>query len=221
MPNLHWQLFIQALAPSRPVTKLAAATITAAPATLSPGDLKVLRAMGYRDAADVAARVRELALSKGIHLPVPASAAGSIPSATGKTRQHRPLSSLEFPVANPLAEGARRPPPAGRAASAPRRRRNGPGPPRRRPPGPLTSPPLPGTMYRRGAPRPRRRYGGFVQDAQGPRPRPVLNRSGLRGCPAGARDRPATPTTGNLAAGQPGDAEGWRAPLVWALKSCR
>ena len=113
------QLFMHPLAPSRPVTKLGLATILAAPASPSPGDLAQLQAMGYQGAADVAARVKELALRTGIRLPVPASAA--VLSATDKALQHGSLTSLEFPVANPLAEGAQRPPTSGRAATSRRR----------------------------------------------------------------------------------------------------
>lgn len=109
------RLFMWSGAPSRPVTKLAIATVTAAPALLSPGDLETLRAMGYRGAADVAARVRELALRTGIRLPVPASLA------TGKGLQRKALRSLEFPVANPLDEGAQRPPTSSRAPTSRRR----------------------------------------------------------------------------------------------------
>lgn len=51
------------------VTKLALAAITAAPALLSDGDLVDLNRMGYRDAADVAGRIR----ASGQPLPIPAS----------------------------------------------------------------------------------------------------------------------------------------------------
>lgn len=49
--------------------KLALAAITAAPSSLSDGDLADLRRMGYRDADDVARRIRE----SGQQLPLPKS----------------------------------------------------------------------------------------------------------------------------------------------------
>ena len=107
--ELALQLGVWPGAPSRPVTKLAMATVTAAPGRLSPDDRALLQAMGYRDAADVARRVRELALRTGVRLPVPAS--------VGRNISPEALRSLEFPVANPLAEGGRRLPPDGRAAA--------------------------------------------------------------------------------------------------------
>jgi hypothetical protein len=54
----------------RPLTKLALAAISAAPAWLSEGDLADLHRMGYAGADDVADRIRK----SGQHLPVPASA---------------------------------------------------------------------------------------------------------------------------------------------------
>jgi hypothetical protein len=56
----RWQVCIEYVAPLRPFTKLMYAAITAAPGRLSAGDEAALREMGYRDAADVVARVRLL-----------------------------------------------------------------------------------------------------------------------------------------------------------------
>jgi hypothetical protein len=56
----RWQVLMEHVAPVRPFTKLMYAAITAAPTRLSAGDEAALREMGYRDAADVAARVRLL-----------------------------------------------------------------------------------------------------------------------------------------------------------------
>lgn len=56
----RWQVCMEHVAPRRPFTKLMYAAITAAPGRLSVGDEAALREMGYRDAADVAARVRLL-----------------------------------------------------------------------------------------------------------------------------------------------------------------
>lgn len=55
-----WRMMVTHAAPSGPVTKLAYASITAAPAVLSAGDAEALRDMGYEDAADVARRIRGL-----------------------------------------------------------------------------------------------------------------------------------------------------------------
>jgi hypothetical protein len=52
-----WRMMLEHAAPSGPVTKLAYASIVAAPARLSAGDAEALRDMGYRDAADVARRI--------------------------------------------------------------------------------------------------------------------------------------------------------------------
>lgn len=56
------------------MTKLAFASMAAAPARLSEGDLADLRAMGYRDAEDVAARIREHNRHAAVPLLVPLSA---------------------------------------------------------------------------------------------------------------------------------------------------
>jgi hypothetical protein len=53
----RWQMLVEHVAPSGPVTKLVYASITAAPSVLSDGDAQALRDMGYRDAADVARRI--------------------------------------------------------------------------------------------------------------------------------------------------------------------
>ena len=52
----------------KPLSKLALAAIAAAPSWLSEGDLADLHRMGYRDADDVAGRIRE----SGQQLPMPA-----------------------------------------------------------------------------------------------------------------------------------------------------
>ncbi|MET9260344.1 hypothetical protein [Amycolatopsis sp. NPDC004079] len=57
--SLFWQVCMQYVAPTRPVTKLAYAAVVAAPRLLSDGDASALRVMGYRDAADVARRIRQ------------------------------------------------------------------------------------------------------------------------------------------------------------------
>lgn len=57
----RWQVLMEHVAPVRPFTKLMYAEITAAPRRLSVGDEAALREMGYRDAADVAARIGRLA----------------------------------------------------------------------------------------------------------------------------------------------------------------
>lgn len=57
-----------------PLTKLAVAAIAAAPAWLSEGDLADLRSLGYRDAEDVADRIRRHNRRAPRPLPVPASA---------------------------------------------------------------------------------------------------------------------------------------------------
>jgi hypothetical protein len=54
----RWQVCMEHVAPRRPFAKLAYAAITAAPSRLSDGDESALREIGYRDAADVAARLR-------------------------------------------------------------------------------------------------------------------------------------------------------------------
>jgi hypothetical protein len=59
---------------SRPLSKLALASITAAPSRLSPDDLADLRDMGYRDADDVAERIREFNRRACQPLPLPAGA---------------------------------------------------------------------------------------------------------------------------------------------------
>src|SRR6185312_11654529 len=53
----RWQVMVFHVAPVRPVTKLAYASIVAAPACLSAGDAQALVDMGYRDAAEVADRL--------------------------------------------------------------------------------------------------------------------------------------------------------------------
>lgn len=52
-----WQMMAAHAAPAGPVTKLAYASIVAAPARLSDGDEEALRVMGYTDAAAVARRL--------------------------------------------------------------------------------------------------------------------------------------------------------------------
>jgi hypothetical protein len=65
-----------------PLTKLAIASIAAAPSWLSDADLADLHCMGYRDAEDVAARIQV----SGQRLPVPLSViAGSKAALTAQT----------------------------------------------------------------------------------------------------------------------------------------
>lgn len=55
--STDWHMCACHAAPARPVTKLAYASIVAAPVRLSEGDAQALRDMGYGDAADVARRM--------------------------------------------------------------------------------------------------------------------------------------------------------------------
>jgi hypothetical protein len=71
----RWQVMVFHVDPLRPVSKLAYAAIVAAPARLSAGDAEALRDIGYRDAEDVATRIREFSARAGAALPMPASAA--------------------------------------------------------------------------------------------------------------------------------------------------
>lgn len=57
-----------------PMTKLAAASIAAAPSILSGGDMADLRRMGYRDVDDVAGRIRRFNQTARFPLTVPGSA---------------------------------------------------------------------------------------------------------------------------------------------------
>jgi hypothetical protein len=71
---------VHVYASSEPLTKLAVASIAAAPSWMSDTDLADLQCMGYRDVEDVAARIQ----ASGQRLPVPLSVTA------GKARQCRP-----------------------------------------------------------------------------------------------------------------------------------
>lgn len=76
LPDRSWQALPgHQWASERMLTKLAIASIAAAPACLSVNDRADLRSMGYRDAEDVAARIREFNRWARNPLPVPASVA--------------------------------------------------------------------------------------------------------------------------------------------------
>lgn len=103
----NWQVLIVHVAPVKPVTKLSYAAIVAAPRRLSAGDAAGLREIGYRDAADVAGRIRSLASRTGLVLPMPVSVTG--------------ISGLGFPggweqqgLRSPITPGRRDAPAAGR-----------------------------------------------------------------------------------------------------------
>jgi hypothetical protein len=72
LPDGSWQALPgQQWASARMLSKLGIASIAAAPACLSVNDLSDLRSMGYRDAEDVAARIREFNSWARNPLPVP------------------------------------------------------------------------------------------------------------------------------------------------------
>lgn len=59
-----------------PLSRLAAASIYAAPSRLSPADTDALRAAGYPDPEDLAGRIREFNRTADHPLPVPSSGGG-------------------------------------------------------------------------------------------------------------------------------------------------
>ena len=72
-------------ASSEPLTKLAVASIAAAPERLSDTDLDDLRCMGYRDAVDVAARIQ----ASGQQLLMPRSVTAAVTCPAHRARAGR------------------------------------------------------------------------------------------------------------------------------------
>jgi hypothetical protein len=116
----RWRVLIQHVAPVGPISKLAYATVVAAPSRLSDADAAALRDMGYRDAGDAAARVRTLAARTGRRLPVPRSAvissAVDFPEGPTLTVARRTISTPRRP--SRLSTGLT---PGGRQSREPRR----------------------------------------------------------------------------------------------------
>lgn len=86
-PTSRWQFSITHAAPDRPVTKLAYASIVAAPSRLSLGDERALTEMGYTGVSDVSDRIGAFNATAERRLPVPASARRAAEIRAG---QHQP-----------------------------------------------------------------------------------------------------------------------------------
>ena len=98
--DVWYHVTVHMYAASFPLTKLAVAAIAAAPTWLSESDLADLHCMGYQDAADVAARIRET----GQHLPVPLSAAAPARRQAARVPAPRPEPG---PAWRPLIDAVR------------------------------------------------------------------------------------------------------------------